>query len=74
MVEYSGWLYTDAIRLCVCPRCKAALGEYCRSPGGRKANTPHGERMGVLYKEHPKAKGYATRPTIRPFSAMKAIR
>jgi hypothetical protein len=28
-----------------CPRCKAGPGEYCRSPNGKAAASPHRERV-----------------------------
>ena len=60
-VKYSGWIFTDA-RLVVCPKCAAQPNEYCRTPGGRKATHPHGERIVKLKEEHPGAFAAATRP------------
>lgn len=33
-----------------CPRCGRTKGEVCRTPAGRKARTPHGERVHQLSK------------------------
>jgi len=44
----SGWMYTDATNLAVCPRCGCLEGEVCRTPKGRKCNKPHDERVSAL--------------------------
>lgn len=54
-IEYSGWLNTDAVNLVSCPRCGSKPGENCKSPKGRRAFSPHGERTRQLRAEHPKA-------------------
>jgi hypothetical protein len=41
----TGWGFTDARNAVECPRCKAAAGDFCRQPKGRKALYPHPERM-----------------------------
>lgn len=41
----TGWAYTDATREVECSRCHAPAGFYCQSPKGRKALTPHVERL-----------------------------
>lgn len=58
---YTGWMFTDATRLMVCPRCGAAAGEDCRQPGGRQCRKPHGERVVALREAHPEAVKLASR-------------
>jgi len=48
--EYTGWGFTDAIRAMNCPRCGAKYNDACRTPKGRIAPTPHGERTSALFK------------------------
>lgn len=45
----TGWAFTDAVRQMGCPKCKAEPGKDCRTPKGRKAWPPHGERTSALH-------------------------
>lgn len=38
-----------------CPKCKAAVGECCTRPSGRKTHPPHGERLRLLTKTEVKS-------------------
>lgn len=42
------WMFSDAIQKTGCQRCGAEAGEQCRSPSGRKYETPHSERLWQL--------------------------
>lgn len=45
----SRFMFTQATREMVCPKCNAAPGEFCHTPKGRKAIEPHMERC-VAYR------------------------
>lgn len=60
MREPSGFLFTDAVRLVTCPLCLSLEGERCRQPSGRKANTPHTQRLIELTEKRPDAVKAAT--------------
>lgn len=47
-MESSGWMFTDAVQMVDCPKCGQDVGFNCRTPGGRKTRTPHGERVVAL--------------------------
>jgi len=44
-IDLSGWVFTDTTQLCACPRCGSELQKDCHTPKGRKARTPHLERV-----------------------------
>lgn len=49
MAEWGFRVATDEIA-CPKPTCLAKLGEYCKTPKGKQARTPHGERMALMTK------------------------
>jgi hypothetical protein len=51
----SGSIFTDATNLVDCPKCGSKAGYDCRTPSGRKASTPHGERQRELSIQRPDA-------------------
>lgn len=53
MRALTGWMYTDAVNQVDCPKCKAVATQYCRTPKGRKAWPPHGERVQEVQKKFP---------------------
>jgi hypothetical protein len=46
---WTRWMFTDATSAMNCPRCLAKYGQPCRTPKGRKALIPHGERTKALH-------------------------
>lgn len=46
----SRWANTQTTREATCPRCMAEPGVECRTPKGRLAGTPHGERCLVYIR------------------------
>lgn len=48
--KWSGWEFTDANNNSPCPKCNAKPKAYCRTPKGKKAKTPHIERL-IKFKE-----------------------
>lgn len=48
-------LFTAAREDVACPRCGAAKSAFCVSPKGRRADTPHRERLSALARERPQA-------------------
>jgi hypothetical protein len=44
----TGWMYTDAKNQVSCPKCGQQATFNCRTPQGRKTNTPHVERVREL--------------------------
>jgi hypothetical protein len=48
LFEWSGWMFTDAVAAMDCPKCGAKFGLNCKTPKGRKAWPPHGERTARL--------------------------
>jgi hypothetical protein len=51
-MKSSGWEFTDADNWVGCPKCGQPAGKVCRTPKGRKAIYPHGERVQAL-RQHP---------------------
>lgn len=49
--EPSGWAYSDAVRLHLCPRCGSSAGFHCQTDKGRKAWPPHSDRIEKLTTE-----------------------
>ena len=47
----TGWAFTDAVKQVDCPKCAVKAGAQCRTPKGRKAWPPHGERTKVLHEK-----------------------
>jgi hypothetical protein len=69
--EWTGWLYTDAVRNSGCPKCKALSCVQCHTPIGRKAWPPHRERIEELCRVYPEAIKYATGGTPERMSLLE---
>ena len=70
---YSGSVFTDATRLVTCPKCEQEASKPCRSPSGRKANTPHWQRCKALREQHPGAIAAATHTSPDPQEVMQKM-
>jgi hypothetical protein len=50
---------SDALKLCVCPKCGSEPDDQCRSPSGRKTKALHSERYNELEKKREYIKQFA---------------
>lgn len=54
------WAFNIATIEYECPKCMAGKGQQCRTPAGRLAKTPHGQRVQQLnQKDWNRCKGVA---------------
>jgi hypothetical protein len=56
----SRFAFTQCVAETTCPKCQAGPGQNCRTPKGRKAWPPHGER-GQAYHQSIGATEFARR-------------
>lgn len=55
LAEWTGWGWTNTVAAMNCPKCYVRFGHDCRTPRGRRAWPPHGERFQALLQAGYKA-------------------
>lgn len=62
----TGWVFADVNRHTACPKCGSDPGYCCQTPKGKKAATPHNERLRAYASGPvPGAAGAAAKPKAK---------